>query len=102
MIGHALPALTPFILSSASAFFGTAVSRVDVGSWSQAHAGKALVLATNLNAFAQSVTVKVPGLQRGRTEKVLDSGGGSATVDASGAVRISLPVSGSVGYVFTW
>lgn len=101
-LGLALPKLTPFLLSASSTFSGTAVSRVDVGTWVQPHARRALVLATNLNAFAQSATVRVPALSRVRAkaEKVLDGGGSIAL--SSGELRISLPVAGSVGYIFTW
>ncbi|KZV91286.1 hypothetical protein EXIGLDRAFT_710568 [Exidia glandulosa HHB12029] len=107
ILGHSLPSITPFILSSSSTIFGTAASRVDIGSWTQTHARRVLVLATNLNSFAQSATVKIPALKavlaHAKAQKVLDGpGGGSISLAPGGEVRVSLPATGSVGFVFTW
>ena len=103
IFGHALPNLSPFILSASSNFAHQTVQRVDIGVWVQHR--RALLLATNLNDAAKTVqaSAKGVGLEAGG-EKILDGGfGEEATILLrSGRVEIRLPALGSVGYVFNW
>lgn len=59
-LAKSLPQLTPFILSPTATFRQITVNRVDVGLWNVS--GQTLVLATNMNYFSVSISLKDLGL----------------------------------------
>ena len=65
--------MTPFIFNHSATFRQITINRVDIGLWIVG--AETLVLATNMNYFSVSVSLRALGLEDGMPiTQVLDSG----------------------------